>query len=160
MFDTDNKVTWHTAKHEHIGCPLLWVAFFCFVCGVVIIHRSWKRLLRTQATSQRWRLTVLLICYISLLTRLPVWANTASKRRRLPLSTHAADWLSFPSTSSRTPLRQPWIVPFILRCRCNMKKVHSKHEPNIGSWEYSRSALPTYLLVPIYLRILWPLLHM
>lgn len=125
MFDTDNKVIWHTVLYFE------W-PFFVFVCGVVIIHRSWKRLLRTQATSQRWRLTVLLICYISLLTRLPVWANTASKRRRLPLSTHAADWLSFPSTSSRTPLRQRWIVPFILRCRCNMKKVHSKQSPTLA----------------------------
>lgn len=106
MSDTNNKVLWHAAKYEHIGCPLLGVAFF-FWCGVVIIHRSWKWLLRgaacTQATSQRCRPTVLLICYcIFLLTCLPVWANMASKRWRLPLSTHAADWLSFPSTQAAT----------------------------------------------------------
>lgn len=46
----------------------------------------------TQTVSPRWRLTVLLIRYISLLTCLPVWANAASKRWRLPLS--AVCWLA------------------------------------------------------------------
>lgn len=85
----------HIAKQEHMGCPLLWVAFF--FCAVVIIRNSWKWLPH-RAASQWWRLTALLICYIALLTCLPVWVNMASKRWRLPLSPHSADWLSLPST--------------------------------------------------------------
>lgn len=93
MFDPNNKVNmWYTV--HCVGCPfssgLLSTVFMTHTqqLEVTSSHSS-----HTQAVSQRWKLTALLIRYISFLTCLRLWASMASKRWRSPLSL-----MSFPFT--------------------------------------------------------------